>query len=157
MRPVAFWYLWVRIPPGVWMSVSCECCLLSGRCLCVGLITRPEKSYRVWLSECDREASTLRRPWSTRGWCAMERRRRMGYDMIFEVLTAAPINDYAFWDTMLCRLTNKIWQPSFIITKYERWMYDKVSWTQRNTFSIHLPIQNSRFWRLWNFNCVPFL
>jgi hypothetical protein len=45
----------VRIPPGAWMSVSFECCLLSGRGLCVGLITRPEESYRV-LCECDREA-----------------------------------------------------------------------------------------------------
>ena len=40
----------VRIPPGAWMSVSCECCVLSGRGLCVGLITRPEQSYRMW---CD--------------------------------------------------------------------------------------------------------
>jgi hypothetical protein len=30
------------------MSVSCECCELSGRGLCDGLITRPEESYRVW-------------------------------------------------------------------------------------------------------------
>jgi hypothetical protein len=30
------------------MSVCCECCVLSGRGLCVGLITRPEESYRVW-------------------------------------------------------------------------------------------------------------
>jgi hypothetical protein len=29
------------------MSISCECCVLSGRGLCVGLITRPEESYRV--------------------------------------------------------------------------------------------------------------
>ena len=40
--------LWVRIPLQAWMSVSCECCMLSGRCLCDGPITRPEKSYRVW-------------------------------------------------------------------------------------------------------------
>jgi hypothetical protein len=40
--------LWVRIPPRAWMNVSCECCMLSGRGLCVGLITRPEESYRVW-------------------------------------------------------------------------------------------------------------
>jgi hypothetical protein len=40
--------LWVWIPPGVWMYVSCECCVSSGRGLCVGLITRPEESYRVW-------------------------------------------------------------------------------------------------------------
>ena len=38
---------WVRIPLGAWMFVSCECCVLSGRCLCVGLITHPEESYRV--------------------------------------------------------------------------------------------------------------
>jgi hypothetical protein len=30
------------------MSVSCECCVFSSRRLCVGLITRPEESYRVW-------------------------------------------------------------------------------------------------------------
>ena len=29
------------------MSVSCECCMLSARDLCVGPITRPEESYRV--------------------------------------------------------------------------------------------------------------
>jgi hypothetical protein len=49
------------------MSVSCECCVLSGRGLCVGMITRPEESYRVWVSECDREASIMRRPSRTRG------------------------------------------------------------------------------------------
>ena len=36
--------LLVRIP---WLSVRCECCVLSGRGLCDGLITRPEMSYRV--------------------------------------------------------------------------------------------------------------
>jgi hypothetical protein len=51
------------------MSVSC---VLSGRCLCVGLITRTEESYRVWcVSECAGEASILRRPWSTRGFYAI--------------------------------------------------------------------------------------
>ena len=38
----------VRIPPGTWMSVCCECCVLSGRGLCDGLITCPEETYRVW-------------------------------------------------------------------------------------------------------------
>jgi hypothetical protein len=38
----------IRIPPGAWMSVSCECCVLWDRGLCVGLITRPEETYRVW-------------------------------------------------------------------------------------------------------------
>jgi len=40
--------LWVRIPPGAWMSVSCEFYVLSSTGLCVELITRPEESYRVW-------------------------------------------------------------------------------------------------------------
>jgi hypothetical protein len=40
--------LWVRIPPRAWMSVSCECCVLSGRGLCNGLVPRPGESYRVW-------------------------------------------------------------------------------------------------------------
>jgi hypothetical protein len=50
--------LWVRIPPRAWMSVSCGCCVLSGRGFCDGLITRPEESYRVWcVCVCDRETS----------------------------------------------------------------------------------------------------
>jgi hypothetical protein len=38
----------VPIPPRAWMSVSCECSVLSGRGLCIWLITHPEDSYRVW-------------------------------------------------------------------------------------------------------------
>ena len=37
----------VRIPPGAWMSVCCECCVLSGRALWDGLITRTGESYRL--------------------------------------------------------------------------------------------------------------
>ena len=40
--------LWVQILLGAWMFVSCDCCMLSGRDLCLGLITLPEESYRVW-------------------------------------------------------------------------------------------------------------
>ena len=29
-------------PAGAWMSVCCECCVLSGRGLCDGLIARPQ-------------------------------------------------------------------------------------------------------------------
>ena len=38
--------LWVRIPPGTWIFVCCECCVLSGRGLCDELITRPEDLSR---------------------------------------------------------------------------------------------------------------
>jgi len=35
------------ISPVAWALVSCRCYVLSGRVLCVGPITRPEKSHRV--------------------------------------------------------------------------------------------------------------
>jgi len=55
--------LWVRIPPGAWMFVCCECRVLSRRGLCDdGLITRPEESYRPWrVVVCDQETSKTRR------------------------------------------------------------------------------------------------
>jgi hypothetical protein len=38
------------------MFVYCECCVLSGRGLCDGLIPRPEESYRLWcVVVCDHE------------------------------------------------------------------------------------------------------
>jgi hypothetical protein len=53
------------------MSVSYECCVLSGRSLCVGLITVQRSPTQCGVSECDREASIMSRPWPTRGCCAM--------------------------------------------------------------------------------------
>jgi hypothetical protein len=49
--------LWVQIPLEAWMSVFCECCVLSGRGLCDGLVPRPEEFYQMWCLKCDREAS----------------------------------------------------------------------------------------------------
>ena len=47
---------WIRNPPGAWISVCCECCMLSGRDLCDELITRPEECYRLWcVIVCDQE------------------------------------------------------------------------------------------------------
>ena len=50
--------LWVRIPLGAWIFVCCECCVLSGRGLCNGLIIRSEESYPLWrVVVCDQETS----------------------------------------------------------------------------------------------------
>jgi hypothetical protein len=38
----------------------------------MGLIARPEESYRVWCV-CDRDASGMRRLWPTRGRSATEK------------------------------------------------------------------------------------
>jgi hypothetical protein len=40
-----------------WIFVCYECCVLSGKGLCNGLITHPEESYRLWCVECDLETS----------------------------------------------------------------------------------------------------
>ena len=37
----------VRIPAVAWISVCCECCVLSGSGLCDGPIPRPEEPYHV--------------------------------------------------------------------------------------------------------------
>ena len=63
--------LWFRIPPGAWMFVCCECCVLSRRDLCDELIPRPEESYRLWcVTVCYLETTWMRRPWPTGGCCA---------------------------------------------------------------------------------------
>ena len=60
--------LWVRIPPGAWMSVCCECRVLSGRGLCDELIIRSEESYRLWrVAVCDQVTSYARRLKPDRG------------------------------------------------------------------------------------------
>ena len=67
---------WVRIPPGAWMFICCECCVLSGRGLCDELITRPEESYRLWcVVVCDLETSRMRRPWPALGRSAKTKKK----------------------------------------------------------------------------------
>ena len=54
---------WVRIPPGAWIFVCCECRVL-GRGLCDELITRPEEFYRLCcIVVCDLETSRMGAPY----------------------------------------------------------------------------------------------
>ena len=66
-RPAATHLLssWVRIPPGAWIFVCCDCRVLSGRGgLCDELITRPEESYRLWcIVMCDLETPRIGAPY----------------------------------------------------------------------------------------------
>ena len=65
-RPAATHLLksWVRIPPGAWIFVCCECRVLSGRGLCDKLITPPEESYRLCcIVVCDLETSRMGAPY----------------------------------------------------------------------------------------------
>ena len=53
------------------MSVSCECCVLSGRGPCDGPIPRIEESYRLlYVFVCDLETLSTRRPWPALDCCA---------------------------------------------------------------------------------------
>jgi hypothetical protein len=55
------------------MDVCCECSVLSGRGLFVGLIARPEEFYRLrCVVVCDLETSWIRKPWPT-GGCRAKR------------------------------------------------------------------------------------
>ena len=44
--PLACWDCWFESRRGH-VYLSCVCCVLSRRCLCVEPITRPEESYRA--------------------------------------------------------------------------------------------------------------
>jgi len=67
-----------------------DVCLLSGRDLGDGPITRPEAFRRVWcvLTKCDRTSSIMRRPWPSRGFCAMKKNAKAKADE--EVTIAEP-------------------------------------------------------------------
>jgi hypothetical protein len=67
----------VRIPSG--NGCLCLACVgLSDNGLCIGLITRPEQSYRVWCV-WDRETMKTRRHWPTRGCCGRGKKIRVHY------------------------------------------------------------------------------
>jgi hypothetical protein len=56
------------------MFVCCECCVLSGRGLCDELITRPERSYRLWcVVVYDLETSRIGRLWPALGRSATKK------------------------------------------------------------------------------------
>ena len=80
--------LWVRIPLEVWVSVCYECCVLSGRGLCDGLINPPEESYRLWcVVVCDLESSWMRRLWPTGDCCGEKKKNTIGKRDVADSIT----------------------------------------------------------------------
>ena len=67
----------VRIPPEG-MDISCECSVVSDRDLCVGLITHPEESYRVWCVWVSTRSVVMRRPRLARDCCIQEEKNLGG-------------------------------------------------------------------------------
>ena len=110
--------LWVRIPPESWMSVCCECWVLSSISLCDELITRPEKSYRVW---CVWVWSTswMRRPWPTGDCCAKRRRKKKRrlywlkfYSFALYEMYQVRQKDYLYHGWPICGPQGKCLRPS---------------------------------------------
>jgi len=77
------------------MFVCCEFCVLSGRGLCDGLITRPEESYRLWrVFVCDQETSRMRRLKPATG--AVEDTTTMGCNVKKTNKTSTPYKNNSF-------------------------------------------------------------
>jgi hypothetical protein len=89
------------------MFVCCECCVLSGRGLCNGLITRPKESYRLWrVVVCDQETSNEEA--KARYW-AVENTTTMGSN-------ARKTNEYLFILSMVTWQVS-IWCSICIISR----------------------------------------
>jgi hypothetical protein len=76
------------------MSVSCECCVLSGRGLCDELLTRPGESDRLWcVVVCDLETSWMRGPWPIVGCCTNDKTKQN----IFDALPITSCKNVPIW------------------------------------------------------------
>src|SRR5215475_9522 len=93
-RPAAAHLLksWVRIPPGAWIFVCCECRVLQGRGLCDELITRPEESYRLWrVVVYDLETSRIGAPYT-----GCNRRKGQNFGRVFLMLKYTDITQNTY-------------------------------------------------------------
>jgi hypothetical protein len=78
--------LWVWIQPVTWMSLCCECCVFSGKGLCVGLITGPEESYGLWcVVVCELKTSWMRRAWPN-GGCRAKTKKNLRFSLPSDLL-----------------------------------------------------------------------
>ena len=73
----------VQIPPESWKSVSCECCVLSGRVLGVGWSLVQWSPTECGVSECDRELWTWRNTGSVRSGLSMKEIQNIYFTYIY--------------------------------------------------------------------------
>jgi hypothetical protein len=150
----------VRIPPGAWMSVSCECCVLSGRGLCDRLITRPEESYRVPLTSVKinkcyihrinivavRNAKCHQAKWRQNGKFINIYYQGQNFSAVkSEFSTVVSVKVAVFWDVALCNfevtccfhVQGKTWTQPFsrnvsgcVYLPTHLVSYSKILWSQ---------------------------
>jgi hypothetical protein len=121
----------VWIPLGVWMSVSCECCVLSGRGICFRSITGMEKSpTECSVSEYNLETSTKTGLRPTR---AFETRRnftarRKLWSKIRKRIWSSVLDSSTslfLFDFFLCRSKFK---QKLITEIHDKWVFVTTAW-----------------------------
>jgi hypothetical protein len=124
--------LWVRIPPEAWMSLCCECIVLSGRGPCDELVTRPEESYRLWCV-----IARLLRLWvriPPEAWMSLccECLVLSGRGPCDELVTR-PEESYRLWRVVVCDLeTSWMRKPcSPLGRSVKKVFFKKCSWSTR--------------------------
>ena len=86
------------------MSVSCDCCVLSGRGLCVGPIIRPEESYRLCcVVVCDRQTSIMRTVWP--GWGCWVMGRNCRRELVCCNVDCFSVSSVSLKEYLVARLT----------------------------------------------------
>ena len=97
--------LWVRIPPWTWVSVSLSVVYCQVEVSATGWSLIQRIPTECGVSECDREASTLRKPWPTMDCYAIQRKdsrviTQVGYIAICRwqslFFTAVRYSNYSF-------------------------------------------------------------
>jgi hypothetical protein len=73
LQPLAFCDCGFESHRELWMSVSCECVCCQVEVSASGWSLVQRSPTECGVSECDHEASIMKRPWPTRGSCAMEK------------------------------------------------------------------------------------
>ena len=88
------------------MDVCCECCVLSGRGLCDGLITRPEESYRLWcVAVCGIETWSMRSQTSFNcDWTYINRRYITGCISCIQLIVTVKHNCWMSSDRLQCTM-----------------------------------------------------
>ena len=123
---------WVRIPPGAWIFVCCECCALSGRGLCDELITRPEESYRLWcVVVCDLKTSRMRRPWPALGRSATAQ-KNIKYTCDLCNLDLPPNENRVELQRAKCSKKHHSFLFSGHVFSWRTWQYSRIKPEDRN-------------------------
>jgi hypothetical protein len=114
------------------MSVSYECCVLSGRGLCDELIPRPEESYRLWcVWVCSWSVIKMTRPRPPKGCRAIK--KKLGGRSELRLSTGG---GHVFFATLSIRTVQLI-QHSLQLVRTDLSLWMK-SWSLKLTAHIHL-------------------